>query len=82
MRRLHTVTVRLTEDEWDRLRAEADRLGIPPGTAARILLRASMAGTAPDAMEGLRRLADLRRGLPAVDVVDLLGAARAELERR
>ena len=83
------LTVRLEVQDYERLEREAARLGMRPGTLARVLLRASLG--APDrrsehpsvSLEQLfDRLAGLRDGLPPVDAAAITAASRAELERR
>ena len=83
------VTVRLAAQDYERLEREATRLGMRPGTLARVLLRASLG--APErqpehpsvSLEQLfDRLARLREGLPPVDAVAITRAGRAMLEDR
>ena len=83
------VTVRLEAQDYERLESEATRLGMRPGTLARVLLRASLG--APErqpehpsvSLEQLfDRLARLREGLPPVDAVAITSAGRAMLEDR
>jgi hypothetical protein len=83
------LTVRLEEQDYERLEREATRLGMRPGTLARVILRASLG--APDRQRAnppvsleplLERMAALREGLPQVDAAAVVAAARAELERR
>jgi hypothetical protein len=83
------LTVRLEEQDYERLEREATRLGMRPGTLARVILRASLA--APDRQPAnspvslqplLERMAALREGLPPVDAAAIVAAARADLERR
>ena len=83
------VTVRLEAQDYERLEREATRLGMRPGTLARVLLRASLG--APErqpehpsvSLEQLfDRLARLREGLPPVDAVAITRAGRAMLEDR
>ena len=86
------VTVRLEEQDYERLEHEATRLGMRPGTLARVILRASLgvperqhANPSISLQPLLERLAILREGLPPVDAaaaVAAAAAARAELERR
>jgi hypothetical protein len=83
------LTVRLEAQDYERLEREATRLGMRPGTLARVLLRASL--SAPQrqpeqpsvSLEQLfDRLARLRQGLPPVDAVSITAAGRALLETR
>ena len=86
------MTVRLDVADYDRLEAEAKRLGLSPGTLARVYVRAGLAGNGDGAAErrraglaALDALAAFREGLPAaepVDVVQLIREGREELDRR
>ena len=83
------LTVRLTEDDYDRLETEAGSLGMRPGTLAKVLLHASLAEgtrTAPPStnrgLDALDRLAELTKSLGQADPVDLVARGRADLDRR
>ena len=83
------LTVRLDVHDYERLEREATRLGMRPGTLARVLLRASLGAPdrqpehPPNSLERLfDRLALLREGLPPVDAAAIVTEGRAELERR
>jgi hypothetical protein len=85
----HALTVRLDARDYERLEHEATRLGMRPGTLARVLLRASLG--APERQPEHRsvsleelfdRLAQLRAGLPPVDAAAIATASRAMLEHR
>jgi hypothetical protein len=83
------LTVRLAAEDYERLESEATRLGMAPGTLARVLLRASLGAHEhqpehpPVSLEQLfDRLAGLREGLPPVDAVAITRASRAMLEDR
>jgi hypothetical protein len=85
----HALTVRLDAQDYERLEREATRLGMRPGTLARVLLRASLG--APErpsehpsvSLEQLfDRLAGLRVGLPPVNAADITTTSREMLERR
>jgi hypothetical protein len=83
------VTVRLEAQDFERLEREATRLGMRPGTLARVLLRASLgaperrAEHPPVSLEQLfDRLAGLRAGLPPVDAAAVAAAGRELLEHR
>ena len=39
-----TLSVRLDEDDWDKLAARADEVGLIPSTLARLLIRDSLSG--------------------------------------
>ena len=78
------VTLRLDEDDYDRLEAEATELGVKPGTLARVLLHASLtrSGRGGPALDALDRLAALTGDLPAVDAVRVAADVRRDLEKR
>ena len=83
------LTVRLDAQDYERLEREATRLGMRPGTLARVLLRASLGEPErppehpPISLERLLdRLARLREGLPPVDAAAVIAEGRATLERR
>lgn len=83
------LTVRLDEEDFARLEREASRLGMRPGTLARVLLRASLGerpterGDVPVSLDRLfARLAELREGLPATDAAAVIDAGRAMLDQR
>ncbi|HZA84630.1 MAG TPA: hypothetical protein VFC13_24670 [Actinomycetes bacterium] len=85
----HALTVRLAAEDYERLEREASRLGMRPGTLARVLLRASLGEPRrqPEhpsiSLEELfDRLAQLRAGLPPVDAAAITAASRAQLGRR
>jgi hypothetical protein len=76
-------TIKLPEDSYALLAAEAQRRGIEPDEVADELVRADLGtsggGSLDAALEGL---AQLRERLPEIDGVVLARDARAELERR
>ena len=86
------ITVRLEAADYDRLEAEARRLGLSPSTLARVYVRAGLAGNGDRAAErrraglaALDALAAFRKGLPAaepIEVVQLIREGRAPLARR
>jgi hypothetical protein len=83
------LTVRLEAQDYERLEREATRLGMRPGTLARVLLRASLGAPErqpehpPVSLERLfDRLARLREGLPPVDAAAVVAEGRALLEDR
>jgi hypothetical protein len=85
----HALTVRLDDEDYSRLEREAERLGMRPGTLARVLLRAGIrksdTTTAPEHGSpawALTRLAEIRSGLPQVDAASLVREGRAELHER
>jgi hypothetical protein len=83
------LTVRLEAEDYERLEQEAIRLGMRPGTLARVLLRASLGEPErqPEHPQvSLQRLMDrlaaLREGLPPADAAAVIAEGRAELDRR
>jgi len=85
----HALTVRLEAEDYERLEREAARLGMRPGTLARVLLRASLGAQerqpehpSVSLEELFDRLARLRAGLPPVDAARITAAGRAMLEDR
>ena len=90
------ITLRLDDDDHDRLEREAARLGLRAGTLARLYVRAGL-GEDPATAEaeqrrragsdGLSRLTKLREelrraGHVGVDAVAAVEAARRELDER
>jgi hypothetical protein len=84
------LTIQLDSGEYDRLQAEAQRLGLTPDALA---LRYVRAGLPVDpcaeaetrrriGLAALARLAELRADLPPVDAVQVARESREELERR
>ncbi|HVC30800.1 MAG TPA: hypothetical protein VND24_06405 [Steroidobacteraceae bacterium] len=86
------ITVRLDAEDYERLQAEALRLGMPPGRLAAVYLRTSLTANNDEAermrragLAALEGLAELRARLPvcdAVDVVRLICEEREEAGRR
>ena len=76
------VTLRLPIEDFARLEAAAERAGVRPGTLARMLLHRCLEGPVRQPGRALERLAELRGGLPEVDVLEIVRAGRAELEAR
>ena len=76
-------TIKLPEDSYALLAAEAQRRGIEPDAVADELVRADLgtsgAGGLDAALEGLEQF---RERLPEIDGVVLARDARTELERR
>jgi hypothetical protein len=89
-----TITLRLDPADYAGLEKEAKRLGLSPGTLARVYVRAGLHSDAAEAgqrrrtgLEALDRLdalrAELRQaGYPSVDALAVLRESRAELEQR
>jgi hypothetical protein len=79
------LVLRLPPDDFARLESEARRLGVRPGTAARILLRERLAEDEERRARGLRALAEIRalaRGVGPLDAVSIIREGRDELEAR
>lgn len=89
------ITLRLDPTDYERLEAEAERLGIAPATLARVYVRAGLNTDGESetdrrrrvGLDALRRLDMFRRelrdaGYPSVDAVKLVREGREELERR
>ena len=85
-----TVTIRLDPFEYERLEAEAQRLGLTPVALARRYVQAALPAELPAAaeerrrrgLEALAQLAELTADLPPVDAVQIARESREELERR
>ena len=84
------ITLRLEAEDYERLEAEAKRLGMRPGTLAQAYIRAGLAGHADIeaekkrrlGLEALDRLAKLTADLPPIDAVEVARESREELEQR
>jgi len=82
------VTIRLDDVDYERLEAEASRVGMQVATLARIYVRAALPGSAPSeverrsALEALLHLARITEKLPSIDAVELARGSREDLERR
>jgi hypothetical protein len=88
-RAVRALTVRLESTDYARLEGEAERLGLSPGTLARVYVRAGLNGGAAETerrrragLAALDRLNALTAGLPPVDAVKVAAASRTELDRR
>ncbi|HLH21920.1 MAG TPA: hypothetical protein VK066_05325 [Chloroflexota bacterium] len=85
-----TLTLQLGPAEYERLAAEARRLGLTPAALARRYVQSGLpADLQTDAEErrrrglaALARLAELTADLPPVDAVQVARESREELERR
>ena len=96
MRPGKAVTLRLDPDDYERLEAEATRLGLRAGTLVRVYVRAGLNHSETEtetqrrqrvghqALADFSRLrAELRReGYPSVDAVKIMEENRVELEER
>jgi hypothetical protein len=83
------ITLRLDPADYDRLAAQASRLGIPPAVLARAYIRGHLNGTGnqgpsgvQQALDALDQLEALAAGLPEADISDILEESRRELEER
>lgn len=84
------ITVRLAAGDYERLSAEAARLGMRTGTLVRAYLRAGMSAPVESEVErrrrvglaALDRLTALTADLPLIDAVKVARDSRRELEER
>jgi len=85
------VTVRLERDDYERLEDRSERLGVKPGTFARMLVRAGLrdedalgAAERRAGLEALDWFDALRTQLPPgeVDAVQVVREGREALDRR
>ena len=82
------ISLRLEAEEYDRLEAEARRLGIAPGVLARLYVRERLNGDRPRqelrrvGQAALDRLAELTSDLPPIDAVRVAREGRDDLEGR
>ncbi len=76
------ITVRLDETDYASLEKQAHKVGVRPGTLARILVHAGLNGNAaePDGRAALERLVRRSRRLSSADAVALVADARAAFE--
>jgi hypothetical protein len=86
---MKAVTLRLDPTDHERLEAEAARLGMAPGTLARVYVRAGLSGSTTEAerrrlgaLVALERLAELTADLRSVDGVAIAREGREDLGRR
>jgi hypothetical protein len=86
---MKAVTLRLETADYERLEDEATRLGMSPGTLARVYVRAGLSGGTTEAerrrrvgLAALDRLTALTADLPPVDAVRAAREGRDELARR
>jgi hypothetical protein len=82
MSKPHALTLRLERQDFLRLEAEAKRLGVRPGTLAKMVLHQHLEHPRRSPAEALERLRSLRTGLPEADAVTVVRAGRDELEHR
>lgn len=84
------VTVRLDAADYARLESEAKRLGMQPGTLARVLVKSRLADQSNSedeerrrrGLEALEMARALTADLPPVDALRFLHEARDELAER
>ncbi|MGH8895737.1 MAG: hypothetical protein ACRDZ4_01635 [Egibacteraceae bacterium] len=78
------LTLRLPPADYARLEGEAKRLGVRPGTLARMLVHAALdtTSTARGLASVVARVRARASRLPSVDAVALIRAGRDELEAR
>ena len=93
MGKTRAITVRLEEQDHERLEVEARRLGLTPGALARVFVRTSLDADRDAEAQARRRagvaairgLASLRRRMhdrDPIDVVQLIREGREELDRK
>ncbi len=87
------ITLRVNLADYERLEAEAERLGVVPTTLAQRYVRAGLSGEAQSrsaksrqtGLAALRELAELRQRLPdhgsRVDVVEIIAEGREERDQ-
>ncbi len=84
------ITLRLDPEDHERLEREAKRLGMQPGTLARVYVHAGLVGKIGReaerkrrlGLDALHRLMQLTADLPPVDAVSVARESREELDRR
>lgn len=84
MAETRALTLRLPPADYARLEGKAKRLGVRPGTLARMLVHAALDATSTtrDLAGVVARARDRASRLPSADAVALIRAGRDELERR
>lgn len=84
MTETRALTLRLPPADYARLEGEAKRLGVRPGTLARMLVHAALDATSTtrDLAGVVARVRDRASRLPSADAVALVRAGRDELEAR
>ena len=83
------ITLRLDAADYDRLEAEARRLGMAPSSLAEVYVRAGLGNGEAEherrrraGLAALDRLAELTMDLPRIDAVRVARESREELEQR
>lgn len=89
MNTLRAITVRLDPEDYARLEAEAERLGVPPATLVRMYVRGRLSADDTEVerrrrigLQALDRLAELTADLPAVEAVQIAQESREALDAR
>ena len=79
-----TLTIKLSDEDSDRLETEARRLNLLPDELAQKILRdrLSQASSSIDPREALLRLREIGRKMPSVDAVQLARESRDALTQR
>jgi hypothetical protein len=89
MSAMRAITLQLDLHDYERLEAEAERLGVPPATLARMYVQVRLNGGKAVTekqrrarLDALDRLTELTADLPVVDAVQIARKSRNELESR
>lgn len=89
MNTLRAITVRLDPVDYERLEAEAERLGVPPATLVRMYVRRRLSGDDTEVerrrrtgLLALNQLAELTADLPPVNAVQIAHESREALDAR
>lgn len=79
-----SISIELSDKDFERLEAEAQRLNVPTDALASIMVKFSLTKVNPsvDALAALWGLAEIRKQLPPIDAVELARASRQDLEQR
>jgi hypothetical protein len=79
-----SIIIELSDKDFERLEAEAQRLNVPTDAFASIMVKFSLTKVNPsvDALAALSGLAEIRKQLPPIDAVELARASRQDLEHR
>jgi hypothetical protein len=79
-----SIIIELSDKDFERLEAEAQRLNVPTDALASIMVKFSLTKVNPsvDALAALSGLAEIRKQLPPIDAVELARASRQDLEYR
>ncbi|MBW4476900.1 MAG: hypothetical protein KME54_08495 [Tolypothrix brevis GSE-NOS-MK-07-07A] len=79
-----SIIIELSDKDFERLEAEAQRLNVPTDALGSIMVKFSLTKVNPsvDALVALWGLAEIRKQLPPIDAVELARASRQDLEQR